>query len=328
MTSSEEIGHFRRFPDLPPEIRLMVWRECLPYRVHELDADEFYDQTRGCFPRLCGLEKTMYMNLRPPTISRVCRESRDVAFQNRVMLPYEEMLDEAYWESETRVKGMIDPSRDTVHLNWVPWDERYEDEGYSIGYLAWHAANSAQGGSMDVFAIFPDDFEMLEFIPNLVLVTRKVIVHASAEYVAKTGLFGLLCDAPVQLVDLSDENRLKAFFDLAEETQKKGYVTFGQDLHRKSCEDLQAEFKKIVKRRYGGFVAPSWDKIPPMRGAIMFRLCTDMCNNSEDAEEGFRPPPGTTYIPPPRIRGRGRGYPLGNRRPYRIRGRHRNSIIA
>ncbi|KAJ5176146.1 uncharacterized protein N7482_002023 [Penicillium canariense] len=333
MASSTVIGAFPRFPDLPAEIRLMIWRECLPHRVHELDSDEFYATGPGGFARVCGLLMTTQMNHRPPAISRVCRESRVVALQNRVRLPYEEMLEEAFWASETILDGMIDPSRDSVHLNWEPWDERFEGEGYYLDYLAWHAANS-QGGSVGYESIDHEDVAFLDSISNLVIVMRKIIIHATSEYGARTGLFGLLGDAPVQLVDLSNEKRLKAYFDLAEETQKKGHVTFAQDLHRKPCEVLEEEFQKIMGRKYQrpfglrpGEMPP---KLPPLRGAIMFRLCTDMCNNSEDAEEGFRPLPGTTWIPPIQTQGRGRGGlrggPIGS--PFRMRGRLRNKIVA
>ncbi|KAJ5642059.1 hypothetical protein N7490_006059 [Penicillium lividum] len=338
MASPQVISSFPRFMDLPAEIRIMIWRECLPYRVHELDSDEFYDTRLGTgfgtclgeWPLVCGLLKTTEMNHRPPAISCVCRESRVVAFQNRVRLPYEEMLEEAFWASPTRLDGMIDPSRDTVHLNWVPWDETLEDEGNCMQYLAWHAANS-QGGSVWYGSIFKDQSPFLGSISNLVIIMRKIIIHATSEYGARTGLFGLLGDAPVQLVDLSDEKRLKAYFDLAEETQKKGHVTFAQDLHRKPCEVLEEEFKEIMSHK----CSLNWERLPPMRGAIMFRLCTDMCNNSEDAEAGFRPLPGTTYIRPDlnQLRGRGRGRGAGARGgrikpPYRIRGRLRNKIVA
>ncbi|KAJ5765057.1 hypothetical protein N7520_004616 [Penicillium odoratum] len=336
MASSQVISSFPRFTDLPAEIRIMIWRECLPYRVHELDSDDFYETGLGTglgeFPLVCGLLKTTEMNHRPPAISRVCRESRVVAFENRVRLPYAELPEEAFWASPTRLDGMIDPSRDTVHLNWVPWDEILEDEGNYMQYLAWHAANS-RGGSLWYGSIFEDQSPFLESISNLVIIMRKIIIHATSEYGARTGLFGLLGDATVQLVDLSDEKRLKAYFDLAEETQKKGHVTFAQDLHRKPCEVLEEEFKRIMSHKCSLL---GREQLPPMRGAIMFRLCTDMCNNSEDAEAGFRPLPGTTYIPPDRTQWRGARGARGGRGgrggrikpPYRIRGRLRNKIVA
>jgi len=54
------------------------------------------------------------------------------------------------------------------------------------------------------------------------VVMRTIIIHASYKYAAKTDIFGLLGDAPVQIVDVSDEARVKAFFDFADESQRKG----------------------------------------------------------------------------------------------------------
>lgn len=345
MVNSPGTGAFPRFPEFPAEIRIMIWRECLPYRVHELDEDEFYERDPWALPLVCGNRMTTQMNLRPPAISRVCRESRDLALQSRVPLPYEEMIEEAYWESETMNFGLLDPSRDTVHLNWLYWDVIYECEGNPVEYLAWHAANSAQGGSLMINDLAGYDLSLLESIPNLVVVTRKIVIHASSEYGLKSGLFGLLGDAPVQLVDISDQKRLDEFFALVEETQEKGHVTAAQDLHRESSQDLQEKIAIEIDRRLKIELPKPEHGLPRMRGAIMFRLCTDMCNNSDEAEEGFRPPPGTTPIPRPKsTRGRGRGRGRGGRAgliaareehllersktPFRARGRLRNKVIA
>ncbi|KAJ5930852.1 hypothetical protein N7466_006345 [Penicillium verhagenii] len=337
---------FPRFPEFPAEIRLMIWRECLPRRVYELDEDEFYERGEWALPLICGNRMTTQMNIRPPAISRVCRESRNVAMESRIPLPHDEMIEEAYWESETMVFGRLDPSRDTVHLNWLYWDVIYECEGNPVEYLAWHAIHSAQGGSLMINDIRGYDLKLLESIPNLLVVMRKIIIHASAEYGLRSGLFGLAGDAPVQLVDISDQKRLDEFFALAEETQGKGHVTAAQDLQRKSCEEFEETFTAEIDRSLKRKLRTPEQRLPRMRGAIMFRLCTDMCNNSEEAEEGFRPRAGPTRISRPNpIRGRGRGRGRGGRgsalqaageehlsrqpkAPIRMRGRLRNKVIA
>lgn len=51
-------------------------------------------------------------------------------------------------------------------------------------------------------------------MPSWIVVIRTAIMHARYEYVARTGLFGLLGDEPVQLVNVSDEDRVKSFFDM------------------------------------------------------------------------------------------------------------------
>lgn len=70
-----------------------------------------------------------------------------------------------------------------------------------------------------------DDFDDLNKMPSWLVVTRVIIIHASQEYAAKTGLFGLLGDAPVQVAEVSDEARVEAFYAFADESQRKGHVT-------------------------------------------------------------------------------------------------------
>lgn len=57
-TLAENDATFHRFPDLPAELRLMVWRWCLPHRVVELD-DVGYDENT---PYECGLTLTTFLN--------------------------------------------------------------------------------------------------------------------------------------------------------------------------------------------------------------------------------------------------------------------------
>ncbi|KAJ5918444.1 hypothetical protein N7466_010436 [Penicillium verhagenii] len=328
-TSGDDVGAFSRFLDLPPELRIMIWKLCLPHRIHELDKVH-YAPDEGDFAFICGAQMTTHANLRPPAISRVCYESRTVALQSRVLRPHGEMLEDARWEDEGPAeitKGFIDPSRDMVHLNdsnGFPHGNEYYS---AIAYLAWHAENSAQGGSLNLDNICFHCPEALSGIPNLVVITKTIVIHASARYCRKTGLFGLLGDAPIQLVDLADEERLKAFFDLAEKTQKKGHVTFAQDLQRKPSEILQQEFENFLAGRLG---SPYNDQNPPppMRPVRMFRLCTDMCNNSEDAEDGFLPPPETRFVLPSSYRGRESELSEEQTRLYRLRGCRGNKVVA
>ena len=46
------------------------------------------------------------------------------------------------------------------------------------------------------------------------IVMRVIVGHTTFQDAARAGLFGLLGDAPIQIVDMSDELRLDAFFIL------------------------------------------------------------------------------------------------------------------
>lgn len=315
---------FSQFQNLPAEIRIMIWNLCLPHRVHELNKDMIYnDVTWNC----CGFCITSEMNRRPPVISRVCRESRAVAFRNRVRPDYEKSMEEAFWIFNTKVESMIDSTRDSVNLNFVEQiDEDSEDEGDAVEYFAWHAQNTGQDRyTMTIDMVWRCYDSNIRSFPELRIVMKKVVIHATWKYATRTGLFGLLGDAPILMVDISDEKRLKAFFELAEEGQRKGHVCSEQKELAKelqSSEALEEEFK----RRMGRVWKPSDfrpNEKPPtnLRGVIEFRLCDDMCNHTDYAEEGFRPPPESRWRLGPSV-------PKG-RPPYvRVRGHRRNRIVA
>lgn len=289
----QKVLTFHCFPDLPAELRLMIWRYCLPHRIVELDDPQ--DHTPGPFP--CGLNLTTYLNGRPPLIARVCRESRDVALRSRSIISEEGMPEEARWDSWTHLTvPPIDPSRDMVHINWEPGSAEYFDEGSSAYHLIWYATQVARGGSLmmrNLRFLEWNEFDALSQLPSWMVVTRVIIIHARLEYAAKTGLFGLLGDELVQIVDVSDEAKVKAFFDFANESQRKGHAHHPQDLHRDSAEIVKQSLKDHIKSH-----RQLRDQIPDFRAAIMFRLCPDLCNHSRAAEEEFRPSPEPT--PPPR----------------------------
>lgn len=117
--------------------------------------------------------------------------------------------------------------------------------------------------------------DILKQVPTWMVVMRVVIVHASPKSGAKTGLFGLLGDARVQLVDVSDEARMNAYFDLAEECEHKGHVHASQDLRRESADSIKKKLRDTLIETY-----PSVEPLPTMRPVIMFRLCTHMCNHA------------------------------------------------
>lgn len=79
---------FHPFPRLPTELRLQIWRLCLPYRVWDTDlpTDEglYIDEPNadGFYP--CIVIPTAKLNGLPPVVTRVCQESRNVAKESGV----------------------------------------------------------------------------------------------------------------------------------------------------------------------------------------------------------------------------------------------------
>jgi hypothetical protein len=111
-----------------------------------------------------------------------------------------------------------------------------------------------------------------------VIVMRVIIVHTSLENAVKTELFGLLGDACIQLVDVSDKTSLNAFFDFAEKFESKpnGYITRKQDFYRETPESV----KKFLNDRLTYAFDAQAARTLPLRPAIMFNFCPYWCNHS------------------------------------------------
>ncbi|KAK3708149.1 hypothetical protein LTR37_011653 [Vermiconidia calcicola] len=304
--------NFPLFPKLPAELREEIWRYCLPHRYRELDqpvADIVFwtpENRDGPFP--CNLWHTTAINSRPPVISRICHESRCVAFKTGRTLPLDPSGAwpvEAQWQHDLmNNKAWQDRARDAVHLNWVSTcDIEYVSSGNPLGCLSWDASHNSVGGSMMIrcldryfdqhdlddedhspppgtpveWPLSPDelrDLEALERQAKWLVVVRIVIVHSDFKAAAMTGLFGLLGDARVQVVDLSEEARVEAFFDLAKACESKTAVTIAQDFHREPADSMRERLSKSTMDRFS-----SQKLAEAMRPAIMFRLCTQMCNH-------------------------------------------------
>lgn len=77
---------FHLFPRLPTELRLAIWRLCLPRRVVELDYqrdDLFFGSPPPCAKNMAVTDA----NTRIPALSLVNREARRIALENWQSLP-------------------------------------------------------------------------------------------------------------------------------------------------------------------------------------------------------------------------------------------------
>jgi len=108
---------------------------------------------------------------------------------------------------------------------------------------------------------------------------RVVIIHASFREAAQTGFFGLLGDASVQIVSLSDEEKANALYDFADECDPKASSSEG--FQRDCSESLKQELKDSLMRNRISENASS-----RMHPAIMFRLCILKCTSPK---EGLSP---------------------------------------
>lgn len=303
---------FHKFPELPTELREEIWSYCLPHRVCELDVP--YDKVvylrpgESNGPSPCRLDATTHANSRPPLVSRVCRESRSVAFkagQTTTVDPSDGHSDLDWWTSGTVQPDLWqDPVRDTVHLNWTSTCEaEFSSSGSALACLAWEALHLSGRGSLTVLYLdpefdWPDRYSQFELavplaeqsaepldpgkqdelnelfrLPSWLVVVRMIVVHMRYADAAATGLFGLLGDASVQVVDVEDVARFNQYYDLAEACESQHTFTAKQDLQRESPGYWKQRLRASLMKKYH-----SEQLTAACRPAIMFRLCTAMCN--------------------------------------------------
>lgn len=227
---------FPQFVRLPSEIRCQIWRWCLPNRLAEVDFLVY----SNAFPtkQKCYAGK-IPLNSSPPVIASVNKESRDVALSSGHFFGLN--------ENEHGNDIWIQPEYDVLHLHWTrhQFDVlgiRDVDTSYHMFLLgaldlnmpvsisgeglvtfprpidpqAWHVhpdvsteADGVCGGSEEAYAL-------LEWLPtgsSLPVILDAVSFHISPDQVRQSGLFGLLGDAPVQVVSCDDKKKLRVMME-------------------------------------------------------------------------------------------------------------------
>lgn len=328
---------FHAFSRLPTELREAIWRECLPNRVCELDypAAELLYGVENAADAPCTLRHTSILNELPPLITRVCRESRSVAFQagkeavtrSKQQKPPGMTDDSLLWvwpaDNQLRIpngptNGWLDRVADIVHMSWTfEYDYPYGGSGSmeldveSVEWLATWASHSAAGrasimvdrltgcftweGSWRArFDEYPDsdiDIEAppeprtpdtidelyisaFKLLPGYLVVLQVVVIHMDTIAGAESGLFGTLGDAPVQIIDMTDEASIDHYFALAIKCESAGDVSKAQDLKRRTLQVARERLRIYILNMYG-----NEELVSRMEPAIMFRLCSRMCNH-------------------------------------------------
>lgn len=290
-----ECKTFHLFPKLPAELRLEIWRLCLPQRVCEKDQafpGIVFDLPDDEIPAPCLLYQTTEVNGRPPAISRICRESREIALKTGLFYQFFRSTNsllkprpsEAEWWSYTAIhSAWFDSTRDSMHLNWEPtYRGEFDDRGSALQSLAWDASQAGGRGSINIgyfqsnYILIKDLRDALKKLPTWTVVMRVVVIHTDFSTGASTGLFGLLGDSRVQLIDIFDEARMNALFDLAEQCEPYGLVTARQQISRDSPQSIQQKLRDAVRHKLRS--EETEKLLPRLRPVIMFRLCTEMCN--------------------------------------------------
>lgn len=328
------MGTFHPFSRLPAELREAIWRECLPRSVCELDTphikmvwyDSFIDDEHPYSQDSpCTLIDTMKMNARPPAITRICRESRAVAFRagQAAAQRREDTPADAIWTSPTILdwtNDWRDRVPDIVHMYWTSdYDFEYfgHPEGVTpINFLA-SMASAAGGRASMMVANLGDGFSWepyeqwceihnredkcpavvntdwrpdaqgielvasLRRLPSYLVVTHIIIAHTDWKTGAASGLFGHLGDAPIQIIDMTDDARMNRYYDFAEKCERGSVVNPAQDFTRRTAQHAVSRMRELLI-----FNLNSDELLPMMKPAVMFRLCTLMCNHTQVSNHG------------------------------------------
>lgn len=237
---------FPRFPDLPPEIRQIIWKLCLPRRVVQQCAPGYEEMLLDDYPQLCLARSTTRLNSNPPAVAAVCREAAQVAhdFGRKIPGAPDSWLDSMAW---------VQPRRDLVvhwnHPGFTGSDDPPSAEGlflqcddlqmppslmseYLEVFLAKETAalgyNAPYTPSIRIPLAADKIWDCRNPICHIVEILKyqrfqnrtlfmppfSLSLHIPLQTAFDSDLFGLLGDEPVQAVDIQDLPRLRRYADL------------------------------------------------------------------------------------------------------------------
>ncbi|PKK53317.1 hypothetical protein CI102_3364 [Trichoderma harzianum] len=207
---------FPQFSLLPSEICLQIWHYCLPRRIVQRDDPFYLVEVRE--EQKCWSIRPTCQNAALPLIASVCRESRHVVRKWGKLITQDFRLNIGpIW---------IQPRLDRYNLNcdirYIWDDEDYLETMYDHLEEGFYRLDmmpvSLRAEYFYPFALEPEKDTFQKWRPysgvSESATLTFICIHATKEQAADSGLFGILLDAPVQLVDFDDNERLEQFYAL------------------------------------------------------------------------------------------------------------------
>lgn len=227
---------FVHFGRLPFELRRDIWKLALPkHRVMEIDRP-LGDNTKH------NDNKASFANSRPPLITRVCRESRSVAFEEGgingvhvnadiVLAPgVDKFIDNAWFN----------PRTDVVHMNYSrPGNIHGNPDAAPINPVHYFLATAEKGVAASITADLLLPFapkmeprssqgasyyqlKLLECRKEYFVSLRTNSLHLDKEAVLTSGLFGELGEERLILVGVEDSEKLQQLYGLWKASNREG----------------------------------------------------------------------------------------------------------
>ncbi|KAH8812359.1 hypothetical protein F5884DRAFT_785183 [Xylogone sp. PMI_703] len=220
---NDDPATFTLFSKLPPELRYAIWKYCLPSRVVELDSPRD-DAVR----RPCDHDHSSRLNTQCPIITKVCHESRMVAFDNGDMLGR---------GGDPRDKGRLpvgflgdrwfNPTTDVIHINWDGIVHLMNNDTFNpMRHFLWNATKSCApasimadlvgGGLVDNYSCAWNNpaFDLLKGGKEYTVTLQMIDLHVTLDQAIDSELFGRLGEERVKLVDADDEETILKYHEL------------------------------------------------------------------------------------------------------------------
>jgi len=118
------------------------------------------------------------------------------------------------------------------------------------------------------------NLEALQQFSRCHVVTEIHVIHSKRRRAASTGLFGLLGDAPIQVVGMREEARLEQLWSFADQCGRESGRVARPDLQRATATSMKQKLNDIIAEQF------NMSTLTGLQPAIMFRLCNKNCNLS------------------------------------------------
>ncbi|KAJ4385609.1 hypothetical protein N0V93_010038 [Gnomoniopsis smithogilvyi] len=291
-----QVSHY--FPRLPQELRDNIWRECLPWRIVEiddylaryslngpLDDDSDHDH-QAQPPTACFMRSTSKLNASPPIITRVCRESRRVALRTGGFMDRPFPTGPPHGWKSRKMRNWFDKERDIVHVHWNALINRLWGAHPASEHLVHFESNlsaARAGCSINQTLLSPSGHStpwmrhraVLERIGRVAVCFETVCIHAPEGAAIASGLFGMLGEERIILVDALDYDRLGKLWALwdAHREEHPDPLTFdffsecyaqaaGSEAQRRRTQTIHDAVECIQKR----WVLDNWDEQDELPG--------------------------------------------------------------
>ena len=258
MASSSE---FSLFPQLPAEIRLAIWTLCLPRRV--LTIDRVFCQRTGTTRIRHFFFKSPRFVTVPPVLSRVCREARDQAFR-----------DSGYASNHIYRSSDVFGHQPKIDILYLRARRENLTESRGLEARIDIINNAAHSGRlcMSKDILFPpiEDFSRITtwntryrtyYQGRLSHIhqfqARQVVVEEFSfglpeQAARQSGLFGLLGDEPIQLLDPNDMEtmgRMRCLLNYNRTHDSRGWPLFNTALEFLHCVKMNSTtFRRNIDR--------------------------------------------------------------------------------